>query len=370
MQSLDINKKKDFLHNIGIIILTVIIMFFIFYGYVEEVLSVPNDVTIQVSTVEIDGTTIDDTSLVNVIARIKDSVVEINTTFDVGSGAGSGVIIAKDDTHSYIVTNHHVIDDANTITVILTNGNSYLASLVGSDPQGDIAVVKIATIDTTLAVFGLSNQLQVGETAIVIGNPLGQLGGTVTTGIISALDREIEVEGNVMTLLQTNAQINSGNSGGGLFNGAGLLMGIVNAKSFGTGIEGIGFAIPSNTAKDIVVELIGSSTSITYGFVSGRISLGAELLEINSTNFYEYQNGINRMGVWVTSLSNNSNAKTAGIKINDKMYSLNGTIISSVQTINEIVGDCSMGDSLSVVVVRDGVQILCTVVFTQYIYTV
>src|SRR5699024_342301 len=146
----------------------------------------------------------------------------------VSSGAGSGVILTQD---GYIVTNHHVIEDANSITVRTRSGDEYNASLVGSDEQSDLAVLKIDATGLTPAVLGDSTTLEVGELAIAIGNPLGELGGSVTSGIISALDREMTIDGQTMTLLQTDAAVNPGNSGGGLFNANGDLIGIVNAKS-------------------------------------------------------------------------------------------------------------------------------------------
>lgn len=219
----------------------------------------------------------------DVIAAIKDSVVEIRTQAVVSQhqyiqkGAGSGVIVGNykatngNEQGYYIITNAHVIEDAvnsskSKITVILTDGTEYQAKVVGSDTKSDIAVLKISEAKAlTCATFANEDyKLRVGDEVIAIGNPLGQLGGTVTNGYISALDREILVDGNKMNLLQTDAPINPGNSGGGLFNLRGELIGIVNAKSTGTDIEGIGFAIPSNDALKVYSDLIN------YGYVTGR----------------------------------------------------------------------------------------------------
>ena len=174
-------------------------------------------------------------SISDVAAVASNSVVEITTeTVMMGTrmgqfvseGAGSGVIITSD---GYILTNNHVIDGASKITVRLKDGTSYNGVVVGLDEKTDLAVIKVDASDLQPAVFGDSSSLTVGETAVAIGNPLGQLGGTVTSGIISALDREISIDGETMTLLQTSAAINPGNSGGGLFNSYGELIGIVNA---------------------------------------------------------------------------------------------------------------------------------------------
>ena len=174
------------------------------------------------------------------------------------------------------------------------------------DAKTDLAVLKIEATGLTPAVFGDSDQLVVGETAVAIGNPLGELGGTVTSGIISALSRDVIIDGQTMTLLQTNAAINPGNSGGGLFNSAGELIGIVNAKSSGTGIEGLGFAIPGNTVKSVVEELM------INGYVTGRLDTGIEVVDLTlqSTAF---QYGVSRTGIYVLSVTGTDGFR-AGIK--------------------------------------------------------
>ena len=219
----------------------------------------------------------------DVAAAVADSVVEITTEIVttnsflgqyISQGAGSGVIFTTD---GYIVTNHHVIEGANKINVTLRNGTSYDAKLVGDDSKTDLALLKIEATGLTPAVLiADSDQLKVGQTAIAIGNPLGQLGGTVTSGIVSALGREIEIQGETRTLLQTSAAINPGNSGGGLFDDKGNLIGIVNAKSSGSDIEGLGFAIPANTVKKTIGDLM------EYGYVKGRANLGLTYVTINS----------------------------------------------------------------------------------------
>ena len=181
----------------------------------------------------------------SVVEQCADAVVEIQTEsissggslFQqyISSGAGSGVILTQD---GYIVTNHHVIENATSILVRTRSGDEYNAQLIGSDQQSDLAVLKIDASGLTPAVLGDSTKLEVGDLAVVIGNPLGELGGTVTSGIISALDREVTIDGQVMTLMQTDAAVNPGNSGGGLFDANGDLVGIINAKSSGNNVEG------------------------------------------------------------------------------------------------------------------------------------
>lgn len=202
-------------------------------------------------------------SIPEVASKNANSVVEIYTEHVVrnrwlipvvAEGGGSGVIIKS---NGYIVTSSHIINGARKITVRLKNGTEYSAALVGEDTQKDIAVIKIEATDLKAVTYGDSSKLVVGELAVVIGNPLGLLGGSVTEGIISALSRSITIDGNTMSLLQTSAAINPGNSGGGLFDKHGKFVGLVTAKSSGTDIEGLGFAIPANTVKDVVKTLMG-----------------------------------------------------------------------------------------------------------------
>ncbi|MCL2013389.1 MAG: trypsin-like peptidase domain-containing protein [Oscillospiraceae bacterium] len=211
-----------------------------------------------------DGAVREKMSVEDVIAGVQSSVVEITTEVVVNDiwmrqfvsgGAGSGVIISED---GYIVTNSHVIKDARLIKVRLSDEREYSAELIGADPNNDLALIKIEAENLHPAVFGKSSGLLVGQTAIAIGNPLGELGGTVTSGIISALDREITIDGQTMSLLQTDTAINPGNSGGGLFNLYGELIGIVNAKSSGFEIEGLGFAIPIDAAKIVIDQIINN----------------------------------------------------------------------------------------------------------------
>ena len=217
------------------------------------------DINVTIGSTGYDG----DLSVAQVVKNVADTVVEITTTNVVTdmfynqyvtSGAGSGVII---DSDGFIITNYHVIAGAQSITVRLTDENEFSAKIVGSDANTDIAVLKIQASGLPAAVLGSSKSLVVGQEVVAIGNPLGSLGGTVTDGIISALDRTVMIDKHQMTLMQTNAAINPGNSGGGLFNRAGELIGIVNAKQADTGIEGLGFAIPIDIALESVYKIAG-----------------------------------------------------------------------------------------------------------------
>lgn len=203
----------------------------------------------------------------NVAEKASVSVVEIYATITTrdyfnrttsAQAAGSGVILTAD---GYILTNNHVIEGATSIQIRLTDGTTYTATLVDANSTSDLAILKISATNLTPVTFDNSDQIVVGELAVAIGNPLGTLGGTVSEGIISATKREIEIDNVTMTLLQTTAAINSGNSGGGLFNNDGNLIGIVNAKSSGTTVEGLGFAIPSNTVYDYASSIISEPLS-------------------------------------------------------------------------------------------------------------
>jgi len=283
------------------------------------------------------------------------TVVEITTEYVVQSyynyvtgGAGSGVIIGEYKIDGakkgyYIVTNAHVIQtnsgtivSSSGITVTLKNGKEYpVKNVVGYDIQGDIAVLMVETDDVLqCAAFGNSDTLILGQEVVAIGNPLGELGGTVTNGIISALDREINVDGNMMNLLQTNAAINPGNSGGGLFNLRGELVGIVNAKSSGSGIEGLGFAIPSNDAKKIVSDII------EFGYVRGRPFVGISL----------YMDNYSRIRVYSLTPDHNEGV----LQQHDIILEVNGSPIRSLAEFTKIVQASSVGDTISLKINRNG----------------
>lgn len=291
--------------------------------------------------------------------KTKDSVVEIKTesvSADawmqqyVTEGAGSGVVMTAD---GYIMTNNHVIDGASKITVTTSDDKEYEAKLVGTDSITDIAVLKISAKNLTPATYGNSDQLAVGDMAVAIGNPLGELGGTVSAGIISALDRELAIDGKTMTLLQTDASINPGNSGGGLFNGDGQLIGIVVAKSSGSNVEGLGFAIPINKAADVAQQLMEK------GYVSDQPSTGMSYAESSQRNgaaqFFgnsqDSQSQSSSAAVYIQEVTG-SNAKKAGFQSGDLVYAVDGTRITSFNTLSSIVTSHKVGDKLTYTIVR------------------
>lgn len=295
-------------------------------------------------------------SVAEIAAKAMDSVVEINTAATqrgqtVSVGAGSGVILTSD---GYIVTNNHVVSDATQYTVRTRNGETYNAALIGTDAQTDLAVLKIEATGLTPAVLGDSDKLTVGEIAVAIGNPLGELGGTVTDGIISALAREVTIGGQSMTLLQTNAAINPGNSGGGLFNGAGELIGVVNAKSTGTDVEGLGFAIPINTAKPVIEDLMKN------GFVQGRVTAGFETVDLTELqNALQY--GVYQTGIYVLNVGTNAD----GFQRGDLLVSIDGRDIASMSDYNAVLESHGVGDRLTTVILRSGRQMTLTLTLQQ-----
>ena len=294
-------------------------------------------------------------SVSQIVEAVSDSVVEINTETTAqnlfrqtvtAQAAGSGVIISQD---GYIVTNNHVIDGAQQITVRLKDGTSYDATLVGADPQTDVAVLKVEATGLQAAQVVSSASLQVGDTVVAIGNPLGELGGTVTNGIISATSRQIDVEGQPMTLLQTNAAINPGNSGGGLFNDQGQLVGIVVAKTSATGVEGLGFAIPVDTAQAVWQDLI------TNGYVTGRGELGVSVIDVTDQRM-ALMYRLPQLGVYVAGVENGSAAQTAGLQVGDGILAVNGVEVSSADELKAQLEQCHAGDQVTLTVLRDGGQ--------------
>ncbi len=294
-------------------------------------------------------------SVSGVVQKVGDSVVAIDVSSSSGefkdmpmseSSSGSGVIISED---GYIVTNHHVVEGGKSIKVYLRNGDSYDAKIIGTDKTTDLALLKIEATNLIYAQFGDSATLQVGDAAIAIGNPLGLLHGTATTGIISALDRELTINNETMNLLQTDASISPGNSGGGLFNAKGELIGIVNAKSSAEYAEGIGFAIPINDVKPVIEALKEN------GYVTGRPIIGVSMIDISTqamANMYR----VNRLGVYVYDVTEGGPAAQAGLQSGDCIVSVNGTNVSTSSEVSKIVKQSGIGDKLTFVLYRGDEQ--------------
>ncbi len=256
-----------------------------------------------------------------------------NSNEVVQQGSGSGIIISED---GYIVTNQHVIDGATEISVVLNTGDEYTAKLVGADEKSDLAVLKIEATGLTAAVIGDSDAVQVGDLAVAIGNPLGQeFAGTVTAGVISAVNRTMTVDNKKYNLIQTDAAINPGNSGGALVNCYGEVIGINSVKISTTGVEGIGFAIAMSEAKPIIDDLMNN------GYVSGRPLVGITAYATGS-------------GLLVRSVSEGSGAQKAGITANDLIVKADGKVVKTVDELNEIRDTKKAGEVLQLTIIRNG----------------
>ena len=265
----------------------------------------------------------------------------------VESGAGSGVIISSD---GYILTCAHVVDGASNITVTI-NDKDYTATLVGEDTTSDIAVIKIDADGLTPATVGNSDSLKVGQSVMAVGNPLGELGGTVTSGIVSALNRSVTIQGtsstNTMSLIQMDASVSPGNSGGGLFNMNGELIGLVNAKSSSSDAEGLGFAIPINDAIKVAQDLLEN------GYVSGRPYMGITYLAVTDAQTAAQLN-VNAYGVYVVDVVQGGPADKAGLKTGDRIVSIDGTEIAQKDDLGTLIQQHAAGDTLSITVAREG----------------
>ena len=265
----------------------------------------------------------------------------------VESGAGSGVIISSD---GYILTCAHVVSGASNITVSIGD-KDYPATLVGEDTTSDIAVVKVDATGLTPATVGNSDNLKVGESVMAVGNPLGELGGTVTSGIVSALNRSVTIQGtsstNTMSLIQMDASVSPGNSGGGLFNMNGELIGLVNAKSSSSDAEGLGFAIPINDAIKVAQDLLEN------GYVSGRPYMGITYLAVTDAQTAAQLN-VNAYGVYVVDVVQGGPADKAGLKTGDRIVSIDGTEIAQKDDIGTLIQQHAAGDTLSITVAREG----------------
>lgn len=275
------------------------------------------------------------------------SVVSISCTGYHNGSTGTGVILSSD---GHIVTNAHVVDGAGSISVLLTDDRILPATLIGSDEISDLAVLQVEAEDLIPAQFGDSSQLRVGDTVAAIGDPLGvKYRGTYTDGIVSAINRDVDMDGRTMTLIQTNAALNSGNSGGPLINCYGQVIGIntmkIGAFTDSAGVEGIGFAIPSATVKDIVDQLI------EQGYVSGRPSLGIEGEALSS--FYQYYYRL-PAGLYITQVTPGSDAEAKGIESGDMLLSIDGQRITTMDQLKSLLYDRNVGDTAEVIIYRGG----------------
>lgn len=299
------------------------------------------------------ATTSDAMTIPDIVDKVSPSVVGISCMTNSGTVTGTGIIMSAD---GYIITNAHVVNGASAISVVLpssytdeSSGNddsTIEAELIGKDTQTDLAVIKINKNGLTAAEFGTSAEIKVGEVSIVIGNPLGfDLANSVTAGIISATDRTLTIEDRTMNLIQTDASINNGNSGGPLINAYGQVIGVTSAKVASTYGEGLGFAIPIDEATPIIDDLI------KYGYVTGRPTLG--ISGENVTDVYSQYYDIPK-GFFVRSVESESAAEKAGIKVNDIVIGIEGNLIESIEEFNEVKEKYKAGDEITVSVYRDG----------------
>jgi len=296
-------------------------------------------------------------SVADVVAAVEDSVVAITVEIEntgtymyqnfnyTTEASGSGVIISPD---GYVVTNNHVIEGASRVTVTLADGTQYEAEIIGADEFTDLGLLKIDGKDLTAAKFGDSEAIRKGETAIIIGNPLGYLDGSVTTGTISAMGRTLNfADGTTLhNLIQTDAAVNPGNSGGALFDARGALVGVVCAKTSSTEVEGLGFAIPVSTVGTVVQDLA------EYGYVKGRPALGINAIEVKDAYTAMY-NRLPRLGVYVAGFLSADAEAGSELEIGDCIISVNDTEVTSTNEILAILYPMEVGDVVEVVVLRN-----------------
>ncbi len=289
-------------------------------------------------------------SLQEIYRRCIGSVVSIVTVTPSGKASGTGIIMSED---GYVITNHHVIESAQAVSVLTSDNQEYAASVVGSDETSDLAVLKVEAEGLQAAEFGDSSVLQVGDSVAAIGDPLGTaLRGTMTDGIISAINRDLTVNDRTMSLIQTNAALNNGNSGGPLINCYGQVIGINTMKmsnfySASATVEGIGFAIPIDTAKPIIDELIEK------GYVSGRPAIGidGETLPATYRIYYRLPQGI-----YVTRVYRNSDAAAKGVSEGDIITAINGVSVTTMEQLNRVKNQFTAGQTITLTIYRGGVS--------------
>lgn len=365
-------KKKSYTTLLALLLAAVIA---VACGYLGSYLAnLQEEEKVMIQKVDVSGTESNVTPAVEVAKTISPTVVSITTEKmtvnnfwfgpQISSGAGSGVIISE---NGYILTCAHVISGANSIQVTTSDGVVYTATVVGSYEDGDIAVLKIEAEGLQTAVLGDSDKIQLAETVYAVGNPGGTLSGSITDGIISATSRtiSISIENEVgpyglginnrivsLDVLQTNAAVSPGNSGGGLFNAQGELIGIVNAKSSGENQEGLGFAIPVNTAQEIAVSLINTGS---YTPPNAAIDGKGAVLEIAVVEIAPDAAHMNNRepGVYVQSVKEGG-ASDGKLEVNDRFVSVNGYMIHTTAELSAQLAEHSPGDSVKLTVDRNG----------------
>ena len=285
----------------------------------------------------------------------------VNTTVNgqsvVASSAGTGFIVTED---GYIATNHHVIEGASAITVTMADGSEYAALLIGSDSANDVAVIKIQASGLQAVTLGASSALQVGDQVVAIGNALGELSSSLTVGYVSGMDRDVTTDGSIINMLQTDVAINSGNSGGPLFNAKGEVIGITTAKYSGTttsgaSIEGIGFAIPIDDVRQIIEDLVN------YGYIKSAY-LGIMASDVNPTDAEYYGFPV---GVYVSSTVPGYCAAEAGLQSRDIIIELAGYEVTCMNDLGRVLRSLEPGERVTVVVWRSGQELILHVTLDE-----
>ncbi|MDY5348961.1 MAG: trypsin-like peptidase domain-containing protein [Candidatus Ventricola sp.] len=281
------------------------------------------------------------------------------------TGAGSGIILSED---GYILTNNHVISGADKITVYVMpededgEETTYEATLIGSSESHDIAVLKIDATGLNAASFGDSDGLELGEPAVVIGNPMGKVHGSVTAGIISATEQELTIDDVTINAIQTDAAINPGNSGGALFDEYGNVVGVVYAKSSSVSIEGIGYAIPVNNVKELVAQMINDPESVQAQTKGSQIMLGITIQNVTEELSKRYSMPV---GVYVNEVSSMSAAERAGVQKGDIIVEFAGETVTDADSLNAIKAQQTPGDTVTMKVDRNGTEVELKIVIPQ-----
>lgn len=278
-------------------------------------------------------------------------------------GAGSGIVLSED---GYILTNNHVISGADKITIYVSDQDgeetTYEATLVGTSESSDVAVLKIDATGLNAATFGDSDQLQVGELAVAIGNPMGKVHGSVTAGIISATEQELTIDDVTISAIQTDAAINPGNSGGALFDSFGNVIGLVYAKSSSVSIEGIGYAIPVNAIKELVAQMINDPDSVEAQTKGSQIMLGITIQDVTEEMSKQYSMPV---GVYVREVSEMSAAERAGLQKGDIIVEFAGKTVENADDLNAIKAEQTSGDTVSIKIDRNGKEMTLDIVIPQ-----
>ena len=281
------------------------------------------------------------------------------------TGAGSGIILSED---GYILTNHHVISGVDKITVFVMPEDkdgeeaTYEATLIGSSESNDVAVLKIEAEGLNAATFGDSDQLEIGELAVAIGNPMGNVHGSVTAGIISATEQELTIDGVTINAIQTDAAINPGNSGGALFDSFGNVIGLVYAKSSSVSIEGMGYAIPVNDIKELVTGMINDPESVQQQTLGSQIMLGITIIDVTEEMSKQYSMPV---GVYIREVSEFSAAERAGLAKGDVITAFNGEPVTCADDLNAIKAKQTPGDVVPVTIDRNGREVTLEIVIPQ-----